>query len=64
MKKVSFNNKVDIKYYNNDLEENHLENFNSIGSNSNSIGSNSNYKYIIGLILTSLCIFFIIYLAI
>ena len=57
MKRVSFNDKVDVKYYSKGLEENDSENINSIRSN-------SDYNYIIGLIIACLCVFFIIYLTI
>ena len=58
MKKVRFNNKVDVKYYNKNLEkENYLETYSTVHSP-------HNYKYIIGLILFCLLVFLIIYLTI
>jgi len=57
MKKVRFNNKIDIKYYDKTIREhNNLETLSPIHS--------PNPKYIIGFILLCLSVFFIIYLTI
>ena len=61
MKKVRFNNEVEIKYYSKtDKEQNNLETLSTI----HRLNPDSNYKYIIGLLLICLLVFFIIFLTI
>ena len=61
MKRVRFNNKVEIKYYKRGFPKNHVKNYEI---NTDRITPKSNYKYIMSLLFFSICIFLIIYLAI